>query len=57
MRASGSDESIFLTPPQTLDIEKGMEIMSEDDYLEVTPSSVRLRKKYLTKTDRARALR
>ena len=57
MRASGSDESIFLTPPQTLDIEKGMEIMSEDDYLEVTPKSVRLRKKYLTKTDRAKALR
>ncbi len=57
MRASGSDESIFLTPPQTLDIEKGMEIMSEDDYLEVTPKSVRLRKKYLTKTDRAKAVR
>ncbi len=57
MRASGSDESIFLVPPQTLDIEKGLEIMSDDDYLEVTPTSTRLRKKYLTKTDRARALR
>jgi len=57
MRASGSDESIFLTPPQTLDIEKGLEIMSDDDYLEVTPQSVRLRKKYLTKIDRARVLR
>jgi GTP-binding protein len=57
MRASGSDESIFLTPPQTLDIEKGLEIMGDDDYLEVTPKSVRLRKKYLTKIDRARAER
>ncbi len=57
MRASGSDESIFLVPPQKLDIEKGLEIMGHDDYLEVTPTSVRLRKKYLTKNDRAKALR
>jgi GTP-binding protein len=57
MRASGSDDSIFLTPPQALDIEKGLEIMGNDDYLEVTPQSVRLRKKYLTKTDRAKAQR
>ncbi len=57
MRASGSDESIMLTPPLTVGIENGMELMREDDYLEITPSSVRLRKKYLTKTDRDKALR
>jgi GTP-binding protein len=40
-----------------LDIEKGMEIMGNEDYLEVTPENTRLRKKYLTKIDRARAVR
>ncbi len=53
MRASGSDEHIMLTPPFKLDIERGLEIMAEDDYLEVTPLNIRLRKKYLTNTDRA----
>lgn len=57
MRASGSDEALNLIPPQVLDIEKALEIMGSEDYLEVTPTSTRLRKKYLTKTDRARALR
>jgi GTP-binding protein len=57
MRASGSDEALNLIPPQTLDIEKGLEIMGHDDYLEVTPTSTRLRKQNLTKTDRTRALR
>ncbi len=45
MRASGSDEGIYLTPPWTLSIERGMETMSEDEYLEITPKNVRLRKK------------
>lgn len=44
MRASGSDEAIQLIPPYELTIERGLEVMSEDEYLEVTPSSVRLRK-------------
>lgn len=57
MRASGSDDAINLTPPWTLTIERGMEIMAEDEYLEITPSSVRLRKKYLTANDRAKAKR
>lgn len=55
MRASGSDEAIELTPPFELTIERGLEIMSEDEYLEITPKSVRLRKQYLTKADRAKA--
>jgi GTP-binding protein len=57
MRASGSDEAIYLTPPRPLTIEIGLELMHEDEYLEITPKHVRLRKKFLTKTDRARAER
>jgi len=57
MRASGTDDAIQLVPPTKLDIEKGMELMAEDEYLEVTPQSVRLRKQYLTENDRIRAKR
>lgn len=57
MRASGSDDAIQLIPPYILDIERGLEIMKGDEYLEVTPQSVRLRKQYLTETDRVRAKR
>lgn len=49
MRASGSDEAINLVPPFELSIERGLEVMGEDEYLEVTPKSVRLRKQALTK--------
>jgi len=52
MRASGTDEAITLNPPFILSIERGLEVMSEDEYLEITPKSVRLRKKYLTEIDR-----
>ncbi len=44
MRASGSDEAIDLVPPLLLTIERGLEIMAEDEYLEITPGSVRIRK-------------
>lgn len=57
MRASGTDEAITLNPPFILSIERGLEVMSDDEYLEITPKSVRLRKKYLTDIDRARAMR
>ncbi|MBU6231036.1 translational GTPase TypA [Patescibacteria group bacterium] len=57
MRASGSDEAIMLTPPFELSIERGLELMREDEYLEVTPKSIRLRKKFLTELDRARSRR
>lgn len=57
MRASGSDEHIMLTPAWDLDIERGLETMREDEYLEITPKNVRLRKKFLTNTDRAKAKR
>jgi GTP-binding protein len=49
MRASGSDEAITLVPPYTLSIERGLEVMMEDEYLEITPQSVRLRKQQVTR--------
>ena len=55
MRASGTDEAITLNPVFTLNIERGLEVMNHDEYLEVTPKSVRLRKKYLTELDRVKA--
>ena len=57
MRASGTDEAIVLNPVFTLSIERGLEVMTGDEYLEVTPKSVRLRKKYLTEIGRAKAKR
>ncbi len=52
MRASGTDEAITLNPVFALSIERGLEVMNGDEYLEITPKSVRLRKKYLTEMDR-----
>ena len=57
MRSSGNDEHIMLTPAWKLDIEKGLETMRGDEYLEITPLNVRLRKKFLTDNDRAKAKR
>lgn len=57
MRASGSDENVKLVPPMLLTIENGMEVMAKDEYLEVTPKSVRLRKQLLTEGERSKARR
>ncbi len=57
MRASGSDDAIKLTPPLPITIETGLEVMNNDEYLEVTPKSVRLRKQYLTEGDRTKSKR
>ena len=54
MRASGTDESISLKPPYSLSIERGLETMKWDEYLEITPTSVRLRKKFLTEQARSK---
>ena len=54
MRASGSDDALNLIPPHPIGIENGLEIMAEDEYLEITPKSVRLRKQFLTETERSR---
>jgi GTP-binding protein len=57
MRASGTDESITLNPVFILSIERGLEVMNIDEYLEVTPESVRIRKKYLTELDRKKQIK
>jgi GTP-binding protein len=57
MRASGTDEAIYLNPAFVLSIERGLEVMNSDEYLEITPKSVRIRKKYLTEIDRVKAQR
>jgi len=54
MRASGSDDAIRLTPPLDITIERGMSIMNDDEYLEITPKNIRLRKKHLKGTDRTK---
>jgi len=54
-RNTSMGDAIVLIPPLKLTIERGLEIMKEDEYLEITPKSVRLRKQFLNKTDRARA--
>jgi GTP-binding protein len=55
VRSSGNDEAINLFPPFTLTIERGLEIMAEDEFLEITPESVRLRKQYLNESERVKA--
>jgi len=57
MRSSGADEAINLIPPYMLTIERGLEVMVEDEYLEITPTSVRLRKQSLTEIERSRVRR
>jgi GTP-binding protein len=54
MRSSGADEAIKLVPPIEISIERGLEIILGDEYLEVTPHNVRLRKQYLSETDRVK---
>jgi len=57
MRSKASDEALTLTPPLELTLERGLEIINGDEYLEVTPKSIRLRKQFLTELARTRAKR
>jgi len=57
MRSKGSDEALYLNPAWKLSIERGLEVMGDDEYLEVTPASVRLRKRELTDIERSRSRR
>lgn len=57
MRASGSDGTIQLTPPFDLTLERALGLMGEDEYLEITPKDVRLRKKHLNENDRKKNVR
>lgn len=56
MRAAGSDDAIKLTPPTEITLERGLGLMNDDEYLEVTPKSIRLRKIFLTQTERSKAV-
>lgn len=55
IRAAGSDENIILTPPIKLSLEQALEFINDDELVEVTPHSIRLRKKLLKESDRKRA--
>ena len=55
VRASGTDEALTLTPPVTHTLEQALEFIEDDELVEVTPESIRLRKKLLTETERKRA--
>lgn len=57
IRAAGSDENILLTPPIKMSLEQALEFIDDDELVEVTPQSIRLRKKLLTENERKRASR
>ena len=52
VRASGSDDALKLTPPKLMSLEEAIDYISNDEYVEITPQSIRLRKKWLKETDR-----
>lgn len=54
VRASGTDDAIILTPPIIFTLEQALEFIEDDELVEVTPKSIRLRKKYLTESERKR---
>ena len=53
-RASGADEALRLVPPREMSLDQCLEFMADDELLEVTPKSLRLRKKLLKRADRLR---
>jgi len=55
VRASGTDEAIDLTPPVRMTLEQALEFINDDELVEVTPQSIRLRKKHLSELERKRA--
>ena len=55
MRAAGSDDTIKLTPPRSFTLEEALEFIDNDELVEVTPDSIRLRKKLLTELERRKA--
>ena len=57
IRAAGKDEAILLTPPIELSLEYAIEFIDDDELVEVTPQSIRLRKRYLKEYERRREQR
>ena len=54
VRASGTDEALRLVTPKRMTLEEAIDYIGNDEYVEITPENIRLRKKYLTETDRKR---
>ena len=57
IRAAGKDEAILLTPPIRLTLETAIEFIADDELVEITPKSIRIRKRYLKEHERKRASR
>ncbi|MFU0841034.1 MAG: hypothetical protein ACFWTZ_00180 [Burkholderia sp.] len=57
IRASGTDEAIRLVPPVQLTLESAVEFINDDELVEITPQSIRLRKRWLKEYERRRAAR
>ncbi|HBI77614.1 MAG: translational GTPase TypA, partial [Pseudomonadota bacterium] len=57
VRASGTDEAQTLVPPIRMSLEQALEFIDDDELVEVTPESIRIRKKLLTENERKRASR
>ena len=57
MRASGTDEAVVLTPPIRVTLEYALEFINDDELVEVTPESIRIRKKFLLEHERKKASR
>jgi GTP-binding protein len=57
MRSKSSDENIQLEPPRELTLEAALEYIEDDELIEVTPGAIRLRKRYLSASDRKRMSR
>ena len=55
MRASGSDDALRLVPPRKLSLEESLEFLADDELLEITPDSIRIRKRILSNTMRAKS--
>ena len=57
VRASGKDENVLLTPPVKVTLEFAIEFIEDDELVEVTPKTIRIRKRHLTENERRRAVR
>ncbi len=57
MRAAGSDENVKIAPPEELSLERAIEFIEDDELVEITPKSIRIRKRLLSETDRLRQRR
>jgi GTP-binding protein len=57
VRASGKDDAILLTPPIALTLEYAVEFIADDELVEITPKSIRIRKRFLKEHERKRASR